>query len=364
MIQTNAPPSMQQRYDAIVAETKSVYGFRIRRWRKSMSGCAWQITYRDGRMIRLVEAPYPKGPLSAAIYLHEVGHHAIGLGKVTPRCLEEYQAWMWSLGAMEHYGITVTDRVHQRVGRSLRYAVAKARRRGLRNLPPELEMFEHWPFEDEAGLNGARRSTAGPDEPLTMDVRGDAGVDPGLLAPRPRERGDGSQPTLLLGSDALAGADLAGSPSALALLARQVMAAIGLPPALTGISRPLPQTTTSGSPSMPSPAAPSPPAITIGRVIEPPPPASSAKAPPPSLRSEAEVSRAADKTRDQRTRASRPANGLKPIAAKAKTGRRSQPGVGRSIDDRPDCGTEAIGGRGRIATGASLVCGPQLTLFD
>jgi len=114
------------------------YGVRVRRWRKSLSGLAWQVEYRDGRIQRLIESPEPKTPLSMAIFLHEIGHHAIGLARHKPRCLEEYLAWKFSLDQMEALGLPVTDRVRQRVHRSLRYAVSKARRRGLRELPPEL----------------------------------------------------------------------------------------------------------------------------------------------------------------------------------------------------------------------------------
>ena len=59
----------------------------VRKWRSSMSGVAWQVTYRDGTVARLIESPRPRGPVSAAIFLHEIGHHAIGLGRFRPRCL-------------------------------------------------------------------------------------------------------------------------------------------------------------------------------------------------------------------------------------------------------------------------------------
>lgn len=118
------------------------YGIRVRKWRSSMSGCAWIVTYRDGSVSRLIESPKPKGPMSAAIFLHEIGHHAIGFNVHKPRCLEEYHAWAWSLSAMEAHGITITDRVRQRMHDSLAYAVAKAKRRGIKRLPPELVPYE------------------------------------------------------------------------------------------------------------------------------------------------------------------------------------------------------------------------------
>jgi hypothetical protein len=131
----------RQAYDRLVAEMKATYGFRVRRWRRSMSGCAWELRYRDGRVQRMLESPYPKSPLSCAIFLHEVGHHAIGLGAVRPRCLEELRAWEWSLAAMEARGLEIDGRTRTRFRRSMEYAVAKAARRGISRLPEELVAF-------------------------------------------------------------------------------------------------------------------------------------------------------------------------------------------------------------------------------
>ncbi|HBS29109.1 MAG TPA: hypothetical protein DEB06_06580 [Phycisphaerales bacterium] len=114
---------------------------RVRRWRSSMTGVAWEVRYETGEVSRLIEAPRPKGPMSAAIFLHEIGHHAIGFTRYKPRCLEEYHAWAWALDAMERYGVQVTDAVRRRMHASLHYAIAKAARRKLRELPPELVPF-------------------------------------------------------------------------------------------------------------------------------------------------------------------------------------------------------------------------------
>lgn len=132
---------MQERYDALVKEMLQTYGVRVRKWRTSMSGVAWYVEYRDGSVVRLLESPKPKSPMSLAIFLHEIGHHAIGLGIYKPRCLEEYLAWNYAVQKMEERGFEVTDRVKRRMHRSLKYAVGKAVRRGLRVLPPELEPY-------------------------------------------------------------------------------------------------------------------------------------------------------------------------------------------------------------------------------
>ena len=132
---------IRARYDRMTRDMLARYGVRVRRWRTSMSGVAWTVTYRDGSVSRLIEAPRPRGPMSAAIFLHEIGHHAIGVGAVKPRCLEEYRAWAFALETLEAEGFNVTDAVRRRMRDALRYAVAKAKRRGLKHLPPELEPF-------------------------------------------------------------------------------------------------------------------------------------------------------------------------------------------------------------------------------
>lgn len=131
----------QDRYDAMVRELLAEHGIRVKRWRTSMSGVAWELRSRDGSIARFLESPRPKGPMSAAVFLHEIGHHAIGFRVYKPRCLEEYHAWAWALAEMERRGLAITDRVRDRMHRSLHYAIGKAQRRGLRALPAELLPF-------------------------------------------------------------------------------------------------------------------------------------------------------------------------------------------------------------------------------
>lgn len=134
-------PTMADRYDAMTREMMARYQIRVRKWRSSMSGVAWEVHYRDGTVSRLIEAPRPKGPMSAAIFLHEIGHHAIGFGVYKPRCLEEYHAWRFAIEQMEALGLNVTDGVRNRMRESLEYAVWKARRRGIKRLPAELQPY-------------------------------------------------------------------------------------------------------------------------------------------------------------------------------------------------------------------------------
>lgn len=132
---------MQARYDDLVRTMKRTHGVRVVRWRSSTSGCAWQVHYADGTTARLIESPYPRGPMSCAVFLHEIGHHAIGFGTYRPRCLEEYHAWRWSFEAMIAEGLNITEAVRRRRDEALHYAVRKAARRGLKRLPIELAPF-------------------------------------------------------------------------------------------------------------------------------------------------------------------------------------------------------------------------------
>lgn len=133
--------AMRDRYDTLVREMKAAYGLRVRRWRTSTSGCAWIVRSADGSESRLLEAPYPRGPVSCAVFLHEVGHHAIGFGTYSLRCLEEYHAWGWALATMRARGFNVTAAVERRMDEAVRYALRKARHRGLRRVPPELATY-------------------------------------------------------------------------------------------------------------------------------------------------------------------------------------------------------------------------------
>lgn len=132
---------MAFKYEAMTRELLSSHGVRVRKWRSSMSGVAWEVRYADGRIAKLIESPRPKGPISAAIFCHEIGHHAIGFHTYKPRCLEEYKAWEWSLDEMARWDLNISDRVRKRMLDAIRYAARKSHRRGLRCLPDEVAQF-------------------------------------------------------------------------------------------------------------------------------------------------------------------------------------------------------------------------------
>ena len=128
-------------FAAIVRQMRQTYDLRIRKWRTSMSGCAWRVYHADGRAVNWIEAPYPKTPISLAIFLHEVGHHVIGFESYKWRCEEEFHAWNWAIEKMRQLGIEPDQRVRQRFELSMAYAVDKALRRGIKELPDILTPF-------------------------------------------------------------------------------------------------------------------------------------------------------------------------------------------------------------------------------
>jgi hypothetical protein len=107
---------------------------RVCHWRSNMSGIAW-----IGHPRRPIEAPHPRSSLSFAVLAHEVGHHV--LGSLRPRWREEQLAWQFAFSQMERLGVPLTAVVRERYAASMRYALAKALRRGLREIPAELVEF-------------------------------------------------------------------------------------------------------------------------------------------------------------------------------------------------------------------------------
>lgn len=177
--------TMQARYDELVERMKGEFGLRVRKWRKSTSGCAWRVFYKDGTVANLLESPYPRGPMSAAVFLHEVGHHAIGFNTYKPRCLEELKAWAWSLRKMYEEDLNITIPVLRRVDLSLRYAVYKARKRKLKRLPRELVPFTRYykPTSTEFLAVKALYLPAEepPFNPESIPFNIVEGIDPGLM---------------------------------------------------------------------------------------------------------------------------------------------------------------------------------------
>jgi hypothetical protein len=126
---------------AIVKQMTVRHRVRVKRWRRSMSGCAWSVIHSSGKQTNWIESPYPKTPISLAIFLHEVGHHAIGFETYKRRCEEEYHVWVWAIDTMRALGIEPDERVNRRFDLSMRYAVEKAVRRGMKTFPEPLVRY-------------------------------------------------------------------------------------------------------------------------------------------------------------------------------------------------------------------------------
>ncbi|MGH7214666.1 MAG: hypothetical protein ACREIT_07880 [Tepidisphaeraceae bacterium] len=128
-------------FDVIVDHMKQRLDLRIKRWRRNMSGAAWRVYHVNGDVVNWVESPYPKTPISLAIFLHECGHHAIGFERYRVRCEEEYHVWMWAINEMRRLGVEPDEKVRRRFQLSMQYAVEKAMRRGIKALPEPLGQF-------------------------------------------------------------------------------------------------------------------------------------------------------------------------------------------------------------------------------
>ncbi len=129
------------RWTEIVAQMKRRFDLRVRKWRDNLSGCAWRVHHHDGRTVNWIESPLPRTPVSLAVFLHECGHHAIGFDKYKKRCEEEYHVWMWAIDRMRELGVEPDETVHRRVEMSMQYAVDKAVRRGMKDLPEPLTQY-------------------------------------------------------------------------------------------------------------------------------------------------------------------------------------------------------------------------------
>jgi hypothetical protein len=134
-------PARAPTFESIIQAMTTRHVVRIKRWRRQMSGCAWSVRHSDGRCVNWIEAPKPRTPISLAIFLHEIGHHAIGFNTYKKRCEEEYHVWVWAIDQMRKFGVEPDGKVMKRFDLSMQYAVGKAMRRGIKELPDALTPF-------------------------------------------------------------------------------------------------------------------------------------------------------------------------------------------------------------------------------
>ena len=65
----------------------------------------------------------------------------IGFERYKKRCEEEYHVWVWAIQTMRDLGIEPDGKVGRRFKLSMQYAVDKAVRRGIKQLPQPLLQF-------------------------------------------------------------------------------------------------------------------------------------------------------------------------------------------------------------------------------
>ncbi len=145
LVRRPMPRNHRAFYDELVATMKDRYQISIRKWRSSMRGVAYELHYSNGQVKRMISSPKPRSPVSACIFMHEVGHHAIGFRKFRPRCLEEYHVWQWAFTEMRRWNIAVDHRVERHYRRSMYHYVHLAKKRGIKSLPEVLQQFQTWP---------------------------------------------------------------------------------------------------------------------------------------------------------------------------------------------------------------------------
>lgn len=112
----------------------------VRRYRTSMTGRAFTRADDWG-----IEAPEPKGPISFAVFAHEIGHQMLHREGRRSRWLEEVEAWEYALAQFERFDLPGQEKAQADAAKSLVYAAAKANRR----CSPEtaqaiLDRFPEW----------------------------------------------------------------------------------------------------------------------------------------------------------------------------------------------------------------------------
>lgn len=98
-------------------------GCTVRKWRKNATGTAYTSSADWG-----IESPEPRGPISFAVFAHEVGHQMLHRHNSAPRWQEELEAWEYAVDQFSRFQLDAKG-VRERMVRSLRYAAAKTSKR-------------------------------------------------------------------------------------------------------------------------------------------------------------------------------------------------------------------------------------------
>ncbi len=145
--------------EAVVRSLLAAYPVRVMRWRKSLSGVAWHVEKKGVFVETRIEAPRPRTPLSFSIFAHEIGHHLQHMERASwpSRMEQEHDAWERAFVLMREHGVPITEKVEKRFHDSMRYALAKALRRGARRVPQPFEHFLDDPYIQRVRERAERR---------------------------------------------------------------------------------------------------------------------------------------------------------------------------------------------------------------
>lgn len=113
--------TFQEAADVLLRES----GCTVRRYRERLGGVAFTDADDWG-----IEVPHPFGPVSFAIFAHEVAHQLLHRHSGKPRWLEEVEAWDYALDQFDRFDLPGRDQAERRACRSVSYAFRKALRRG------------------------------------------------------------------------------------------------------------------------------------------------------------------------------------------------------------------------------------------
>ena len=119
-------------------------GCTVRKYRSSNSGEAFTSSKDWG-----IEVPRPRGPMSFAVFAHEVGHQMLHRGNESkPRWLEEIEATEYALAQFERFRLDGAEEAKKREARNLRHSAKKANRRATPETAQAiLDRYPEWAWE-------------------------------------------------------------------------------------------------------------------------------------------------------------------------------------------------------------------------
>lgn len=101
-------------------------GCTIGKFRKSTTGIA---NLEDP--LWTIEVPEPRGPVSYATFVHEIGHQVLHRRRrVRPRWLEEQEAWSYALDSFLRFDLPGVEKATADARGAMAYSFSKALRRG------------------------------------------------------------------------------------------------------------------------------------------------------------------------------------------------------------------------------------------